>query len=264
MDAEHFTSGPGDDAVGITRVADGQWQALDGDVVAGCGYGQRRADGRMFVGIDAWRGEAFDRLAEAMAAELPGPLYTVVDESDTELTAAWRRAGFAVRRREWEYAVPTDPALTGLGDVRPPAGVTVVPAGRTDERMLRAVDRAVRDEVDAAGGWWRTMPAEVIPRDPDDTIVDPAGYAVAAGPDRYLGLIRVVRTKRPRIGLIAVLAAERRRGIGRALLAHALGTLHGAGHDTAWAEAHESNLAACALLDGAGARRVGSNLELVR
>lgn len=264
MDVKSYSSGPGGNAVGITRLADGQWQALDGDVVVGCGYAARRADGRMFVGADAWRGDAFDLLAEAMTAELAGPLYTLVDEADAESADAWRRAGFAVRRREWEYAVPTDPRVTGLGEVRPPEGVAVVPAGQVDEALLRAVDRDIRDEVEAAGGWWQTMPAEVVPRDPGDTIVDPSKYAVAAGPDRYLGLIRVVRAKRPRIGLVAVRAGERRRGIARALLAHALGALHTAGYDSAWAEAHESNLAACALLEGAGAERVGGNLELVR
>lgn len=264
MDGTSYSSGPGEHAVGITRDADGQWQALDGEVAVGCGYAVRRADGRLFVGVDAWRADAFDRLAAAMTAELPGPLYTLVDEADAESAAAWRRAGFAVRRREWEYVVPTDPRVTGLGEVRAPEGVAVVPAGQVDEALLRAVDRDIRAEVEAAGGWWQTMPAEVVPRDPGDTIVDPAKYAVAAGPDGYLGLVRVVRAKRPRIGLVAVRAGERRRGIARALLAHALGVLHEAGHDSAWAEAHESNRAACALLEGAGAERVGGNLELVR
>ena len=46
------------------------------------------------------------------------------------------------------------------------------------------------------------MPAEVIPRPEGDTIVDPSKYAVSAGPDRYLGLIRVVTVIRPRIGLV--------------------------------------------------------------
>nr|WP_244983913.1 GNAT family N-acetyltransferase [Actinomadura citrea] len=108
------------------------------------------------------------------------------------------------------------------------------------------------------------MPAEVLPRSEDDTIVDPSKYAVAAAPDRYLGLIRVVTVRRPRIGLVAVRAGEQRRGIARALLAHALGTLHRSGFATAWAEVQESNQAASALVEGIGARSVSSNLELVR
>jgi ribosomal protein S18 acetylase RimI-like enzyme len=264
FNAGSFDSGPSGNAVVITRVAYGQWHALDDDLVVGRGYAAYRPDGRLFAGIDAWHDATFDRLAEAMLAELPAPLYTVVDEADADLTAAWLRAGFRVRRREWEYDVPTDPLVTGLEDVLPPKGVTIVPAGHTDERMLRAVDRAIRDEVEASAGWARSMPAEVVPHSTGDTIVDPWKYAVAAAPDRYLGLIRVVTAKRPRIGLIAVRAGERRRGVARALLAHALETVHRAGFGTAWAEVHESNRAAASLFESVGARPMSSNLELVR
>ncbi|MCX3291764.1 GNAT family N-acetyltransferase [Streptomyces sp. NEAU-H22] len=264
MNTEPFTSGLGESAVMITRVADRQWHALDDDLVVGRGHAEHRPDGRLFVSIDAWHDTAFDLLAEAMSAELPAPLYTVVDEADVELTTGWERAGFTIRRREWEYVVPTDPSVTGLDDVLPPPGVTIVPAGQADERRLRAVDRAIRDEVEATVGW-QSMPAEVVPHPQGDTIVDPSKYAVAAGPDRYLGLIRVVRVKRPRIGLVAVRAGEQRRGIARALLAHALGTLHRSGATAAWAEVNESNRAASALLEGiGGARPMSSNLELVR
>jgi ribosomal protein S18 acetylase RimI-like enzyme len=248
----------------ITRVADRQWHALDDDLVVGRGYAAPRPDGRLFVGIDAWHDAAFDRLAEAMPAELPAPLYTAVDEADVELTARWRRAGFTIRRREWEYVVPTDPRVTGLQDVLPPPGVTIVPAGQADEGLLRAADRAIRDEVEATAGWWQSMPAEVMGDTEGGTVVDPSKYAVAAAADRYLGLIRVVRVKRPRIGLVAVRAGERRRGIARALLAHTLGALHSCGSTAAWAEVQESNEAAAALFRGVGARPMGSNLELVR
>ncbi|GHE14388.1 GNAT family N-acetyltransferase [Streptomyces alanosinicus] len=263
MTTKPFTSGLGKNAVVITRVADGQWHALHDDLVVGRGYAEHRPDARLFVSIDAWHDTTFDRLAEAMLAELPAPLHTVVDEADIQLTAGWRRAGFTIRRREWECVVPTDPRVTGLDEVLPPSGVTIVPAGQADEGLLRAVDRAIRDEVEAAVGW-QSMPAEVICRPEGDTIVDPSKYAVAAAPDRYLGLIRVVTVKRPRIGLVAVRADEQRRGIARALLAHALGTLHRSGFAEAWTEVHESNRAASALFEGIGARQMSSNLELVR
>ncbi|WP_254910158.1 GNAT family N-acetyltransferase [Micromonospora sp. NBS 11-29] len=217
----------------------------------------------MFVSIDAWHDATFDRIAEAMVADLPAPLYTVVDDADVDLTASWLRAGFRVRRREWEYSVPTDPLFTGLGTVRPPSDVTIVPAGQADGVLLRELDRAIRDEVEADVGW-HSMPAEVIATPGGDTIGDGSKYAVAAGPHGYLGLIRVVTVIRPRIGLVAVRAGERRRGIARALLAHALETLHDAGHAAAWAEVQESNRAASALFKGIGARPMGSNLELVR
>ncbi|MFG2949617.1 GNAT family N-acetyltransferase [Streptomyces adustus] len=263
MNTKPFTSGPGENAVMITRVADRQWHALDDDLVVGRAHALHRPDGRLFVSIDAWHDATFDRLAEAMLAQLPSPLYTVVDEADAGLTAGWRRAGFTVRRREWEYTVPTDPQVTGLGAARLPAGVTIVPAGQADERLLRAVDRTIRDEVEASVGW-QSMPAEVISFPAGDTIVDPSKYAVAAAPDRYLGLIRVVTAKRPRIGLLAVRAGEQRRGIARALLAHALETLHRSGAAAAWTEVQESNRAATALFGNIGAQPMSSNLELVR
>ncbi|MFB7333206.1 GNAT family N-acetyltransferase [Streptomyces adustus] len=263
MNTKPFTSGPGENAVMITRVADRQWHALDDDLVVGRAHAQHRPDGRLFVSIDAWHDATFDRLAEAMLAQLPSPLYTVVDEADAALTSGWRRAGFTVRRREWEYTVPTDPQVTGLGAVRPPAGVTIVPAGQADEALLRAVDRAIRDEVEASVGW-QSMPAEVISFPEGDTIVDPSKYAVAAAPDRYLGLIRVVTAKRPRIGLLAVRAGDQRRGIARALLAHALESLHRSGAAAAWTEVQESNRAATALFGNSGAQPISSNLELVR
>ncbi|MYS72151.1 GNAT family N-acetyltransferase [Streptomyces sp. SID5926] len=263
MNSKPFTSGPRENAVTITRVADRQWHALDDDLVVGRGYAARRADGRLFVSIDAWHDAPFDRLAEAMLAELPAPLHTVVDEADAELTARWLRAGFTVRRREWEYVVPTDPQDTGLGEALPPSGVTIVPAGQAEEGLLRAVDRAIRDEVGATVGW-QSMPAEVVTFPEGDTIVDPSKYAVAAAPDRYLGLIRVVTVRGPRIGLVAVRTGEQRRGIARALLAHALGTLHRSGFTEARAEVQESHHAASALFEGIGARPTSSNLELVR
>ncbi|MFI0797297.1 GNAT family N-acetyltransferase [Micromonospora rubida] len=263
MDMKPLISGLSDSAVVITRVADRQWHALHDGLVVGRTYAEYRPDGRLFVSIDAWHDATFDQLAEVMLAELPAPLYTVVDEADVELTACWRRAGFAVRRREWEYDVSTDPQVTGLDEVLPPSGVTIVPAGQADEGLLRAVDRAIRDEVEATVGW-QSMPAEVIPLPEGDTIGDPSKYVVAAAPDRYLGLIRVVTENRPRIGLVAVRAGEQRRGIARALLAHTLESLHRSGVAATWAEVQESNQAASALFEGIGARPVSSNLELIR
>lgn len=263
MDTKPFTSLLSEGLLTITRVAERQWHVLDDDLVVGRGYAEHRPDGRLFAGIDAWHEAAFDLLAEAMLAELPAPVYTVVDEADEQMRARWARAGFTLLRREWQYAVPTDPRITGLEDVLPPAGVTVVPAGHADERLLRAVDRTIRDEI-AAGAGWQSMPAEVIPLPAGDTIVDPAKYAVAAAAEGYLGLIRVVTVRRPRIGLLAVRAGHQRRGIGRALLAHALETLHRSGAAEAWAEVQETNRAAVALFEGIGARPLGSNLELVR
>ncbi|MEU5265645.1 GNAT family N-acetyltransferase [Amycolatopsis sp. NPDC021455] len=243
---------PGQPTVVVTRVAERQWHALDDDRVVGRGEASPRPDGRLFLSIDVWHDAVFDRLAGVMLPALPRPLSTVVGEDDVELTSRWRRAGFAIRRREWEYLVPTAPAA--------PSAVTIVPGREADIERLRELDRAIRAEVEAGVGW-HEMPAEVLPRIP---ALDPSKYTIAANGDEYVGFLRLAPvTRQPRIGLVAVRAAEQRRGIGRALLTHVLGALHDAGIETASAEVSETNAAATALFDSVGARRTGSNLELV-
>ncbi|MEV0237810.1 GNAT family N-acetyltransferase [Nonomuraea sp. NPDC050786] len=257
MNSAHFTSGP------ITRVAEGQWHAVEDDLTVGRGHVSGRPDGRIFVSIDAWHDAVFDRLAAAMLADLPKPLYTVVDETDLDVMTNWERAGFTARRREWEYLVPTDPKVTGLGSVSPPSGVRLLGVGEAEEGPLHTLDRVIRDEVEATVGW-QEMPAEVLPRLDGATLRDPSKYAAAAQSDEYVGLLRLAAvTRQPRIGLIAVRRDRQRRGIARALLAHVLGALHRDGIETASAEVNESNGPAMALFEGIGARRAGSNLELV-
>ncbi|WP_239115778.1 GNAT family N-acetyltransferase [Planotetraspora kaengkrachanensis] len=253
----------GEHAVEITRVADTQWHAVEDDRVVGRGYASRRPDGRNFLSIDAWHDAVFDQLADVMLRDLPKPLYAVIDEADRDLTSNWERAGFTTRRREWEYLVPTDPRVTGLGSVLPPSGVSIVAVGEAAEGPLRKLDREIRDEVEATVGW-QEMPAEVLTRPNGDTLLDPSKYAVAAQSGKYVGLVRVAPViRQPRIGLIAVRSDQHRRGIARALLAHVLGSLHRCGIETASAEVNESNGAAMALFEGVGARRASSNLELV-
>lgn len=226
--------------------------------MVGRGEVSRRPDGRDFVSVDAWHGPVFDRLATTILADLPAPLYTVADEADLDLVAGWRRAGFTVARREWEYAVRTG----GSGAV-PPDGVRILPAGTADEDRLRQVYQAIRTEVEATVGW-SAMPAEVLARPDGSPLLEPSRWAVAAEGDRYVGLVRVVaRRRHARIGLVAVRAERRRAGIGRALLAHVLDALRRTGVEEATAEVDERNGAAVALFDGAGARRVGSTVELV-
>ncbi|GAB7188339.1 hypothetical protein ATKI12_8170 [Kitasatospora sp. Ki12] len=251
-------------ALVVTRISDTQWQAVEDDRVVGSGDTSRRPDGRLFVSVDAWQGPVFDRIARTMLTDLPEPLHTVTDEADQEATAAWQRVGFAVVRREWGYTVPTDPRTTGLGPVRPPAGVTVLAPGEAREEPLRDLDRAIHREVEAGAGW-SAMPAQILPRPAGTTVVHPVKYTVAHEDGRYVGLLRTAPLpRRPRIGLLAVRADHQRRGIARALLAHALDSLHRDGVTTAWAEVAETNAAATALFEGIGARRAGSTLELVR
>lgn len=264
MNTLSLASDPIDRAVEITRVAEHVWHALEDDQVVGRGDTSRRSDGRLFVSIDAWHGAVFHRLAAAMLADLPTPLHTVVDEADEALTADWLTAGFSIAGRERGYVVPTDPRITGLGSHMPPRDVTIVPAGQADLGELRLLDQSIRAEVAASVGW-HTMPAEVLPR-PDGILAeDLPKYVVATQDTEYVGLLRLVTwTRQPRIGLLAVRADHRRRGIGRALLAHSLSTLHDVGTDAAWAEVTESNKGAITLFESIHARHSGSTLELVR
>ncbi|MGA8117889.1 MAG: GNAT family N-acetyltransferase [Actinocatenispora sp.] len=259
----HVRRNTDDRTVVITRVAERQWHAVEDDRVVGRGEASRRPDGRIFLSVDAWHDAVFDQLAQAILADLPRPLYTVVDEADRELTSAWTRAGFTTRRREWEYLVPTDPRSTGLDAAMPPSDVTMVALGEAEDGPLRELDRLIRAEVEATVGW-QEMPAEVLVRPDGDTVVDPSKYAVAAQAGSYVGLVRVTQViRQPRIGLLAVRSDQHRRGIARALLAHVLGSLHDSGIATASAEVNEANAAATALFDGIAVRRAGSNLELV-
>lgn len=255
MNSLPFSTALGDHPVTISRVAENQWHAVENDLVVGRGHASRRLDGRTFLSIDTWRGAVFDRLAEAMLADQSGPTYTVVDETDRDLAANWERAGFTSWRREREFVVPTDQQRTA-----PPPGVVIKTA---DEGPLRELDHAIRTEVRDTVGW-QTMPAEVLPWQGGTTPIDPSKYTVAARDGQYVGLVRLATmTRQPRIGLIAVRAGERRHGIARALLSQVLADLHHAGIETASAEVNETNEAAMALFEGFGARRTGSNLELV-
>ncbi|GAA0930622.1 GNAT family N-acetyltransferase [Kribbella koreensis] len=246
--------GVGSHAVTISRVADNQWHAIENDLVAGRAHASRRLDGRTFVSIDTWRDDIFDRLAAAMVADRSELLHTVVDENDRELLAGWERAGFTMSRREYEFVVPTE-----LSARSAPPDVVIAAA---DEGPLRLVDKAIRAEVEAAVGW-HTMPAEVLPWQGGTRPMDPSKYTVAIRDGRYVGMVRVAtRTRRPRIGLVAVLAADRRHGIGRALLTRVLQGLHRAGFEAVTAEVDESNTPALALFESLGGQRTGTTLEL--
>jgi ribosomal protein S18 acetylase RimI-like enzyme len=264
MSTFHFTSPTArDHPLTINRIAERHWHALADDRVVGRGETFHRPDGRTFLSIDTWHRADFRPLAAAMLRDLPRPLFTIVDEADRTLTDHWQRAGFAVRRRELEYRVPTDPLLTGLIAAPTPPGLTILPVGVAELEPLRALDRLLRNEIRRTDGR-SELPAEILPRPDGPTSADVGKYAAAAlGSGEYVALLRLVSVRQPRIGLLAVRADLRRRGIGRAMLARVLDDLHRAGIPVASADVHQSNVAAIGLFDGIGGRVESSNLELV-
>jgi RimJ/RimL family protein N-acetyltransferase len=254
----------------IVRVTPGvHWHALEDDVVVGRGHALHRADGRAFISIDTWADDVFVAIAEAMTQDLPSPVYTVVAEDDREHLGRWSMLGFRDNRREDEYAIPTAPEKTGLATAELPDGITLIGADRADEDRLRRLDQAVRQDVPGYAGWVN-QPAEFHRLTFENRWFDPSTYLVAVAKDdgrddgEYVGFVRILGLRRqPRLGLIGVLPAYRRRGLARALLAAAMRPLHERGLTTVSAEADESNPASRGLLRGIGAVRTGGAIELV-
>ncbi|MEV4512389.1 GNAT family N-acetyltransferase [Dactylosporangium sp. NPDC049525] len=253
------------DTVVIARVVEGlRWDALDDDEVAGRGHALRRPDGRVFLGVDAWDDDVFHRLVTTMLGDLPGTVYTLVDDDDRDAQTRWRDAGFVVCRQERLYTVPTDPQVTGLDEVTPPPGVTILPLGQAEEGPLSDLDRQVRAEVSATLGW-QSMPVEMFAR-PDGTlgVLDASKHVVAVQDGRYVGHARIaLLPRRSRLGLVAVLEAHRRRGLARAMLAELLGSLHGTGIGSVFTEVDDRNAPAAALFEAIGAQQVGGAMELL-
>ncbi|MGH3171768.1 MAG: GNAT family N-acetyltransferase [Trebonia sp.] len=241
------------------------WRALDGTTVAGEVRVWRRPDGRKQLFFDTWRADAYLPLTRAVARDLGQDLYTMLDDAEFDAFDACVNAGFAVRRRESHYRIPTDPALTGLDRAALPDGMAVLSARDADIGRLMLLDDDLRQDVPGSEGWhWEPQDFR------DETFgraFDPETYliAVAPGGADYAGLTRVwINRAGPRLGLIAVRVPYRRRGLARALLRQVFQVLHDRGQRNVTAEADDENEASVTLLTSLGARRTGGSVELVR
>jgi ribosomal protein S18 acetylase RimI-like enzyme len=238
------------------------WHALDDDRVVGRAHLRRRPDDRAFVAADAWREPVTRALLDAVAADVPGDLYSLADEQDADQLALLAAAGYLPVRREDEFVIPVDKALAATaGPV--PDGVTIVPADEKESDRLARLDERLRQDVPGSDGWVND-PAEFRAYMFDQHF-DPRLYLVAVVDGEYAGLIRVWRgTRVPRLGLIAVLRWHRRRGLAKALLHAAFSPLAERGVELVSAEADATNGPSQALLASLGARRTGGSVELRR
>lgn len=182
-------------------------------------------------------------------------LYATVDDNDV---AAWAERGFVVHRRENRYLVPTGT----VGRVDPPAGVELVTADRVEEDRLRELDNRLRQDVPGTDGWsWDATGFRAEMAGPD---YDPMVYIVAAHGLQYVGIARIwMRHPVPRLGFVGVARPYRRRGLALALLSHVFGVLASRGIPQVTTEIDETNTASRRLLEGLGAQRVGSSVELI-
>ena len=250
----------------VVRPRAREWRALDGRQAVGFAHAAPRPDRRWFVWLDSWRADAYEALLAAVSEDIQQDLYITVDESDYEQLDRCCLLGFVVNRREDEYLVPTDAAVTGLADARLPAGLHAVSATDTEADALRALDDLLREDVPGTDGWVND-PGEFLEYTFDPRHFDARTYLVAIDETtgEYAGLVRVWNEyRRRRLGLIGVVAGYRRRGVARALLAAAFRPLHDQAISEVTAEVDLTNTACASLLRKLGARRTGGSVELLR
>ena len=260
-------SGNVTEAVRVVRAPPGLiWRALTADQVVGTVRTSLRPNGRWFLAFEACRADSYQPLLAAVADNTASDLYATIDEADQEALETFARLGFEVTRREGNYLIPSDPAVTGLDGSTEPDGTVIISAADAYEDQLRLLDDALRQDVPGAAGW-QWDPGDFREETYDSPDFDPATYLIAVDSETgdYIGLARVWNNPgQPRLGLIAVKRDYRRRGLARALLGRAFAVLHQRGKAQVTAEIDDTNTASLALLLGLGARRDGSSVELIK
>lgn len=207
-----------------------------------------RPDGRRFI----WNPDP-----ESLA-EITTDVYCTVEASEIKSYSA---LGFNVHRREATYLVPTRSARAEAAQ-----GIVFADADEVDEATLRLLDNELRQDVPGTDGWEWTE-ADFREETYEAAEFDPNTYLVAVDSEtgEYVGIVRVwVKQPTPRLGFIGVRRRYRRRGIARALVAEVFARLDERGIDEVSTEIDETNTASRALLEGFGARRTGTSVELIR
>lgn len=257
---------PKDESVVARRTRHASWSLVRDGFTVATAAAVCRPDRRWFVSVDAWRAEDTEPLVHAMIADLGQDLHTRIDGTDAEALELWSRFGFLPERHEVELVLSPDPTRTGLMGIMMPVGLTLLSAAEADEVELRCLDDRLRNDVPGTDGWVND-PSEFHDVTFDEAHFDPTTHLVALDPEnrRFAGLVRIwTGRNRARLGLIGVVRPYRRRGLARALLAHALHPVHERGITVVTAEADDANRAGLELLRGVGSVATGSAAVLKR
>jgi len=171
-----------------------------------------------------------------------------------------KRAGFRVSRRESIYEIPV-----ALIEATVPAGVDLVTADQVEPADLAQLDAALREDVPGSDGWHVDVDFFTA-QTYESPYYDPSTYVVARAEGELVGLARIWNGPQsvPRLGLIGVLTAHRRRGLARAMLAAAFNPLFERGDRVVTAEVDTTNRGSRALLTGLGGQVTGELIELFR
>jgi GNAT superfamily N-acetyltransferase len=231
------------------------WLAWDGDQVVGVLDPWHAPDGRHRLFFDKCRADAYAPLAAAV----DGPCYVTV-QAGSEALGPLTTVGFEESRREHDYEIPV-----AWIDTPTPDGLWLISAANAEIEKLMMLDCALREDVPGADGW---QPDPVWFREETFGVgFDPLTYRVAVdSDDRHVGLARVWLNpgRTPRLGMVGVLPAYRRKGLGRALIAQAFAVLSVRGVPVVTAEVDVTNAASNALMRSLGGRVTGGSVELFR
>ncbi|MEP7022737.1 MAG: GNAT family N-acetyltransferase [Actinomycetota bacterium] len=258
----------GDESVArIERGPSGlEWFAYDGDMEVGELSALVRPDKKCFAFLRPGQSSADEQLLATAIEQTGHDLHTSLDEFNY-LEIEWHtKLGFEITGQESHYKIPVSAAAASLRGAVVPAGLRLISAADADEGRLRLLDDALRQDVPGTDGWqWDAagFHAETY----DSGFFDPALYLVAVdqASGQYAGLVRVWHHPRmSRLGLVAVLAPYRRRGLARAMLGQVLGVLQDRGAAEVVAEIADTNTASLTLLTSLGARRTGGSVWLIR
>ena len=242
------------------EAADGElrdvWLAWDGPRLVGAVKPWLRPDGKYTLYFERCEPAAYP----VLVAQAQGECYTMADGADTAALDQFSALGFLPHRSELRYLIPVS-----LLSAATPPGLRIISATEVGLEPLMALDCALREDVPGSAGW-QPDPVWFRQETFDSPFFDPEAYLVAVDGAAYVGLVRIWNGPNPlpRLGMIAVLPAYRRRGLARALIGQAFTALHARGVPEVTAEVDATNTASNTLMAGLGGTVTGSDVELRR